>query len=72
MSRKKRPFDRAALFPKKVIREAIRMDAEFFFMEQQINRAFPDRTQRLEYIHSLIAAMDEPSREMCHSELGHL
>jgi hypothetical protein len=57
--RKSRPFDRAALFPKKVMREEQRADPELFAMEQQITRAFPDKQKRLEYIHALINAMED-------------
>ena len=56
--RKSRPFDRAALFPKKVRKEVILADAKFYFMEQQINRAFPNKAKRLEYIHALIDVLE--------------
>lgn len=54
---------RAALLPKKVVKEQQKFDFQLYMMNQQITKAFPDPTDRLHYINSLLVAMDEPSQE---------
>lgn len=66
--RHQRPLSRANLFPKKVLRELIAWDACTAIARQQIEKAFPDPVERLEYLNSLIEAMDEPSKEISEDE----
>jgi hypothetical protein len=55
---------RSALLPKKVVKEQKKFDFQLYMMNQQITKAFPDPTDRLHYINSLMAAMDKPSQEV--------
>lgn len=59
-----RQTSRAQLLPKKVAREEMKFDYQYALMKQQIEKAFPDPTKRLEYINSLLRALDEASREI--------
>lgn len=60
----RRPTSREQLLPKKVAKEQWRFDQQYAIMKQQIEKAYPDPTERLRYINSLLRGLDEMSQEI--------
>lgn len=58
--KKRRAFNREEAFPKKVAQEKMADEMVLYqHMVMSINRAFPDRDERIAYIQMLIDAMEE-------------
>jgi len=56
--KKKRAFDRAATFPKKVAQEEMAEEMKIYQnLVVGINRAFPDREERIAYMEALIEGL---------------
>jgi hypothetical protein len=53
----KRTFSRIQAFPKKVFKEIVTWDIQTAIARKQIEEAFPDPGERLNYLNSLIEAM---------------